>query len=93
MKKSASFTLAGLVVALASLFVLGSPAQAQMGMGMGPGPDMFLDEDTDSFDPGLPIGAEFPAIRALYEGEEITEINQFFGDKGVVLFALRSADW
>ena len=55
--------------------------------------NMFVSSDTDSFDPGLPIGAQFPAIRALYQGQEITGIDQFIRDKGAVLLANRSVDW
>lgn len=54
---------------------------------------MFVSEDADTFSPGLPIGARFPAIRALYQGQEITGIDQFMGARGAVLVAVRSADW
>lgn len=54
---------------------------------------MFVSEDTDSFDPGLPIGAQFPAIRALYQGREITGVDQFIRDKGAIFLANRSVDW
>ena len=54
---------------------------------------MFVSEDTDAFNPGLPIGARFPAIRALYMGQEITSIDQFMGERGAVFVAVRSADW
>jgi hypothetical protein len=55
--------------------------------------NMFVPDDTDSFDPGLPVRARFPAIRALYRGQEITKIDQFFGDKGAIFIANRSVDW
>jgi peroxiredoxin len=55
--------------------------------------EMFLSADTDAFDPGLPMGAEFPAIRALYQGEEISGIDAFMGEKGLAFFAVRSVDW
>ncbi len=55
--------------------------------------DVFIDADTDDFDPGLPIGAEFPPIRALYQGQEIDNIDQFIRDKGAVFIANRSVDW
>ena len=55
--------------------------------------DIFLSEDNDSFDPGLPIGTAFPEIRALYQGQEITGVEQFMGDSGLAFFAMRSADW
>lgn len=55
--------------------------------------DVFIDADTDSFDPGLPIGAQFPSIRALYQGQEIDDIDRFIRDKGAVFLANRSVDW
>ncbi len=55
--------------------------------------DIFLSEDNDSFDPGLPIGAAFPEIRALYQGQEITTVDEFMEDRGLAFFAVRSADW
>ena len=55
--------------------------------------NMFLYEDTDSFDPGLSIGSLFPEIRAIYGGQEITRVSQFYGEKGLVVFAIRSVDW
>lgn len=54
---------------------------------------MFVSEDTDTFSPGLPVGARFPAIRALYQGREITGIDRFMGARGAVFVAVRSADW
>ena len=59
-----------------------------------PNPDeIFLDEDTDAYDPGLAIGERFPQIRALHQGREISGIDEFFGDRGLAFFALRSVDW
>ena len=55
--------------------------------------DIFLSEDNDSFDPGLSVGATFPEIRALYQGQEITNVDEFMGDRGLAFFAVRSADW
>ena len=55
--------------------------------------DVLIDEDTDDFDPGLPIGARFPEIRALYQGREINDIDAFIRDKGAVFIANRSVDW
>lgn len=54
---------------------------------------MFVSEDTDTFSPGLPIGARFPSIRALYQGQEINSINRFMDARGAVFVAVRSADW
>ena len=55
--------------------------------------DTFIAADTDSFDPGLPVGATFPAIKALYQGQEIAEVRQFAHHKGMIFIANRSADW
>ena len=84
--KLSRYLTAGL--AIMGLLTLTQPLQAQPNLD-----NMFLDEDTDSFDPGLSIGAQFPAIRAIYEGREIDNIEQFFGDKGAVFLAMRSVDW
>jgi hypothetical protein len=74
-------TVSGLVAFLPSLHAQPSPDE------------IFLGEDTDSFDPGLPIGAQFAEIRAIYQGREINGIDQFFGERGLAFFALRSVDW
>jgi hypothetical protein len=55
--------------------------------------NMFVSEVTDTFNPGLQIGARFPAIRALYQGEEITTIDRFVHDRGAIFIAARSVDW
>lgn len=55
--------------------------------------DMFVDGDHDQFDPGLPTGAQFPAISAQFEGAEITSITRFGGQRGTVFIASRSFDW
>jgi hypothetical protein len=54
---------------------------------------MFVSEVTDTFNPGLQIGERFPAIRAFYQGEEITNIDRFIRDKGAIFIAARSVDW
>ncbi len=55
--------------------------------------DMFITEITDDFNPGMQIGDQFPVIRAMYEGEEITTIDRFIRDKGAIFIAARSVDW
>ena len=75
-------------VAAVGLIAVLHTSLAQRGAG-----DIFVPADTDSFDPGLPIGADFPSIRALYQGSEITRIDQFIRDKGAVFIASRSVDW
>lgn len=85
MKKSLVALVAGLAVAGTLLFMTSITAQ-NLG-------NIFVPADTDAFDPGLAIGAQFPEIRALYQGREITNIDQFMGEKGLVFFANRSVDW
>jgi peroxiredoxin len=55
--------------------------------------DMFVDADTDDFDPGPAIGSRFPGVNALYEGDRITLLDDFAGPNGLVLMASRSFDW
>ena len=55
--------------------------------------NMFVSEVKNTFNPGLQIGEQFPAIRAYYQGEEITSIDRFIHDKGAVFIAARSVDW
>ena len=55
--------------------------------------DMFVDADTDSFDPGLAVGQTFPRIKAIYQGAEITDAGSLIHDKGMVFITNRSADW
>ena len=55
--------------------------------------DMFVEGDGDAFDPGLPIGAEFPEIHATYAGAELHDIDAFAGSRGTVFIANRSVVW
>jgi hypothetical protein len=55
--------------------------------------DMFIAADADGFDAGLPIGTNFPQINALYQGEVVSDMGQFIGDRGMVFIANRSVDW
>ena len=55
--------------------------------------DMFVEEDTDAFDPGPRIGSRFPGVTALYDGERIGLIEPFAGRLGTVFMASRSFDW
>lgn len=91
MKKFLMGTAGILVIAIIGIYVFRGPLfNVLEGMLTA---NMFVPEDTDSFDPGLPIHARFPAIRALYHGQEITEVDQFIRDKGAIFFANRSVDW
>ena len=53
--------------------------------------DMFIAADSDAFDPGLPVGSEFPPVRVRYRGETLTDAGRFVHDKGMVFIANRSA--
>ena len=52
--------------------------------------NLFVSEDTDSFDPGPAIGSHFPGLQAEYEGERLTLLTKFAGAAGTVLVLLRS---
>ena len=88
MAKHSSLVAASLVFVLAGIHVWQASVMAQPNLD-----NMFIAEDTDGFDPGVAIGTQFPSIRALYEGEEISSIDRFMGDKGAVFIANRSANW
>ena len=75
-------------IVIAAVLACTAPVHAQPNFD-----DIFLDADADAFDPGLAIGEAFPAIRALYDGQEIDNIDVFMRDKGAVFLAVRSADW
>lgn len=55
--------------------------------------DMFVAQDSDSFDPGLAIGSTFPPLKAQHEGKIISDMGQFVEDRGMVFIANRSVDW
>ena len=55
--------------------------------------DTFINDDTDSFDPGLAVGEHFPAIKALYKGRTVSDVRDFAHHKGMIFIANRSADW
>lgn len=55
--------------------------------------DMFVDGDTDDFDPGPAVGSQFPGLQAIYQGRKVTLLNEFSGKNGTVFIANRSYDW
>jgi len=55
--------------------------------------DMFVASDDDSFDPGPALGSRFPGLHALYQGREISLIEEFAATNGTVFIASRSLDW
>jgi peroxiredoxin len=54
---------------------------------------MFVQADTDDFDPGPVVGSHFPGLRANYRGRDITLLEEFAGANGTVFVASRSYDW
>jgi len=52
--------------------------------------DIFISEDTDSFDPGPVAGSHFPGLQAEYNGGRVTLLTEFAGAAGTVLVVLRS---
>ena len=54
---------------------------------------MFVTTDDDDFDPGPALGSRFPGLRALYQGREVTLLEEFAGARGTILLASRSFDW
>lgn len=55
--------------------------------------DMFIEADTDAFDPGIAVGSALPALRALHAGRVITGLDGMTGSRGTVLVVNRSVDW
>jgi hypothetical protein len=55
--------------------------------------DMFVTNDRDAFDPGLPIGARFPSLSARLNVIPVSDISRLMGDKGMIFIAVRSVDW
>jgi len=55
--------------------------------------NMFVASDSDTFDPGLDVGTDFPPVRAIHAGSELQSIDEFMGTRGTVFYANRSVDW
>jgi hypothetical protein len=91
MKKRLVIVLSVLLVASGGIYLL--RGQLWEGIKNTITADMFVEADTDDFDPGVAIGSTFPAIQALYQGQEINDVQPFVHDKGMVFIANRSADW
>ncbi len=91
MKKVLLITLASVAVIAVSLFVFREPLLDMAAEKLTE--DMFVSSYEGSFDPGLPVGEQFPEIEARYQGETITEVSRFAGSNGLVFFANRSAEW
>jgi len=55
--------------------------------------NMFVEADTDAFNPGPAVGSMFPGVRAVHDGRAISLINEFAGSRGTIFVASRSLDW
>ncbi|MBT8449481.1 MAG: peroxiredoxin family protein, partial [Gammaproteobacteria bacterium] len=55
--------------------------------------NMFVSADMAEFDRGPEISSQFTAIKATYNGSEISSINQFAGHSGTVFVINRSLEW
>lgn len=91
MQKRLAIVFSVLLVASGGIYLL--RGQLWEGMKNALSADMFVEADTDDFDPGVVIGSTFPTIRALYQGREIKDLQPYVHDKGMVFIANRSADW
>lgn len=54
---------------------------------------MFVDADNDAFNPGIDTGEDFPLLMAVYQGQTVSDLRSFVGDKGMIFIASRSVDW
>jgi len=91
MKKFAIGTLITLLVLAVFVFIFREPLKQKLYDAATA--DMFVEEDSDDFDPGPRIGSRFPGVTALYDGEQIKLIDSFAGPRGTVFMASRSFDW
>jgi hypothetical protein len=55
--------------------------------------NMFVATDDDTYDPGVSVGQPLPAVRATYRDSEVTQLGQFAGANGMVVYVNRSVDW
>jgi hypothetical protein len=91
MKRFLSYLLAFVVVAGAGIYLFREPLKDALYARITA--DMFVPRDDDAYDPGAAIGTALPALRARYQGREITQLAEFGGANGMVLFVNRSVDW
>jgi hypothetical protein len=54
---------------------------------------MFVEADNDAFNPGIETGEDFPLLTAVYQGQTVSDLQSFVGDKGMIFVASRSVDW
>ena len=91
MKRILLFLGVAFVISAVAAYAFRAPLAAAIGERITA--DMFVAADNDAYDPGIATGQQLPAIRALFQGKEITGVQAFMGARGLVLFVNRSVDW
>ena len=91
MKRIAMLLFGAVALAGAAAYTFREPLQNAVADRITAG--MFVANDDDAYDPGVAAGQALPPIRARYNGREITDVSEFMGSKGMVLFVNRSVDW
>ncbi len=75
------------VVALAGIFIFKDSLLSYFANAQ------FVTAEAAQFDAGIDVGAHIPAISALHQGKEVTDLAKFSGPKGLVVMINRSIDW
>ena len=91
MKRSLIGIVGVIAVLIVGIYVFREPLKDAMFERMTT--DMFVANDDDPYDPGLAVGSHIPALRAQYQGREVTDIGEVMGARGLVLYVNRSVDW
>jgi len=91
MKKVLGVVAAVLVVAGIAVYAFREPLMGAMFERMTA--NMFVARDDDAYDPGIAVGTEVPPLHARYRDQEVTQLDDFMGSKGLVVFVNRSVDW
>ena len=91
MKRILLFVAIGVVVAGLAVYTFRAPLMAAVVDRVTA--NMFVASDDDAYDPGIAVGQTLPALHARIHDREITQLSEFMGKKGLVLFLNRSVDW
>ena len=91
MKKFLKYSVVTIVVLAAAIYLFREPITA--GLYDWVTRDMYVEADTDGFDPGTGVGEKFPPIHASYGERIVTDLGEFAGPNGLVVIANRSLDW
>lgn len=54
---------------------------------------MFVEADSDDFNPGIETGSTFPDLTTSYYDQTVSDLQPFVAEKGMVFIASRSVDW